>query len=92
MPAEGKPPLKPEEIAWIKAWILQGASPAATSLAGIVVPEPYREIALPQVGDYSGMLAQISQVDDLSGSQAGAGIEEAGGWPYFEHGRRRGKI
>ena len=29
MPAEGKPPLKPDEIAWIKAWILQGASPKA---------------------------------------------------------------
>ena len=28
MPAEGKPPLKPEEIVWIKAWIQQGASPA----------------------------------------------------------------
>ena len=28
MPAEGRPPLKPEEIAWIKAWIQQGASPS----------------------------------------------------------------
>ncbi len=67
MPAEGKPSLKPEQIAWIKAWILQGASPAATSLAGISVPEPYREIPLPQVGDYSGMLAQISQLETSQG-------------------------
>ena len=29
MPAEGKPPLRAEEIAWIKAWIQQGASPTA---------------------------------------------------------------
>ena len=27
MPAEGRPPLQSEEIAWIKAWIDQGASP-----------------------------------------------------------------
>jgi mono/diheme cytochrome c family protein len=67
MPAEGKPPLKPEEIAWIKAWILQGASPAVTSLAGVVVPETYKETVLPQVGDYSGMMAQISQIDDAQG-------------------------
>src|SRR6202789_1149766 len=26
MPSEGRPPLKPEEIAWVKAWIQQGAS------------------------------------------------------------------
>lgn len=62
MPAEGKPPLKPEEIALIKAWILQGASPTATSLAGVAVPEEYRETTLPQVGDYSGMMAQIAQL------------------------------
>ena len=67
MPAEGKPPLKPEQIAWIRAWILQGASPAATSLAGVVVPQEHKEIALPQVGDYSGMMAQISQIDAAPG-------------------------
>ncbi len=67
MPAEGKPPLKPEEIAWIKAWILQGASPAVTSLAGVVIPHGYKETALPQVGDYSGMMAQISQIDAAPG-------------------------
>jgi mono/diheme cytochrome c family protein len=67
MPAEGKPPLTPEQIAWINAWILQGASPAATSLAGVVVPQVYREAALPQVGDYSGMMAQISQLETSQG-------------------------
>lgn len=34
MPSEGKPPLTANEIEWIKAWIQQGASPAATTLAG----------------------------------------------------------
>jgi uncharacterized membrane protein len=67
MPAEGKQPLKQEEIAWIKAWILQGASPTATSLAGVVVPEEYKELTLPQVGDYSGMMVQIAQIDASQG-------------------------
>jgi uncharacterized membrane protein len=39
MPSEGKPPLKAEEIAWIKAWIAQGASPELKSLSGISVPQ-----------------------------------------------------
>ncbi len=38
MPGEGKPPLKPEQIAWIRAWIAQGASPEIKSLQGVVVP------------------------------------------------------
>ncbi len=39
MPGEGKPPLKPEEIAMIRAWIAQGASPTATSLAGVTASD-----------------------------------------------------
>jgi uncharacterized membrane protein len=61
MPAEGKPPLKPEEIAWIRAWIQQGASPTATSLAGISIRERSVDPPLPQVEDYSGRMAEISQ-------------------------------
>jgi hypothetical protein len=61
MPSEGKPPLKPEEIAWIKAWIQQGASPELKTLVGINVPEPYREEPVPQVGDYSGKMGEIAQ-------------------------------
>lgn len=68
MPAEGKPPLKPEEIAWIKAWILQGASPTATSLQGIVIQEETREVLKP-VGDYSGMLSQIAQIEKSQGAK-----------------------
>lgn len=61
MPAEGKPPLKPEEIAWIMAWILQGASPSAKTLAGVTLPE----VALPlrPVADYSGLIDQIVQIE-----------------------------
>jgi uncharacterized membrane protein len=59
MPSEGKPPLKAEEIAWIKAWIAQGASPELKTLAGISVRE--EEPPPPPVPDYSGMMPQISQ-------------------------------
>jgi hypothetical protein len=68
MPSEGKPPLKPEEIAWIKAWVLQGASPTATSLQGIVIQEETREVLQP-VGDYSGMLSQIAQIEKSEGAK-----------------------
>jgi mono/diheme cytochrome c family protein len=64
MPSEGKPPLKPEEIAWIRAWILQGASPEMQSLAGIYVHE---DEALPQVPDYSGMMAEMAQTARVAG-------------------------
>lgn len=67
MPAEGKPPLKPEEIAWIKAWIQQGASPVVASLAGVKVPEGLTQAALPQVGDYTGLMAQITQINASAG-------------------------
>jgi uncharacterized membrane protein len=47
MPGEGKPPLKPEEVAWIRAWIAQGASPEVKSLPGVVVPEEQSQKPLP---------------------------------------------
>jgi uncharacterized membrane protein len=65
MPSEGKPPLKAEEIAWIKAWIAQGASPELKTLAGISVRE--EEPPPPPVPDYSGMMAQISQAAKAAG-------------------------
>jgi mono/diheme cytochrome c family protein len=64
MPSEGKPPLKPEEIAWIRAWILQGASPEMKTLAGIYVHE---QEVLPQVPDYSGRMTEIAQTAKSSG-------------------------
>jgi len=62
MPAEGKPPLKPEEIAWIKAWIQQGASPTATTLTGISIREDRPELPLQPVGNYSALAAEIKQI------------------------------
>ena len=62
MPAEGKPPLKPEQIAWLRAWIEQGASPTVPSLTGIVVRDEFQEPALPQVGDYSHLLPAMNQI------------------------------
>jgi uncharacterized membrane protein len=67
MPSEGKPPLKLEQIAWIRAWILQGASPQVKSLVGIVVPEEFKETPLPQVGDYSGIMPEILRAAKSNG-------------------------
>ena len=65
MPSEGKPPLKPEEIALIRAWIAQGASPEVKNLAGITVYEP--EPPPPPVPDYSALLPQIEQAARADG-------------------------
>jgi len=67
MPAEGKPPLKAEEIAWIQAWIQQGASPTATTLTGIAMREETAELPLQPVGDYSALMAEIRQMDQGQG-------------------------
>ena len=50
MPSEGKPPLQPREIAMIKAWIEDGASPTATSVREFAAPaaEPAPKISMPQ--------------------------------------------
>ena len=64
MPSEGRPALKPEEIEWIRAWIQQGASEEVRSLAGINLPD---EEPLPQVGDYSGMMAEITKTAKSAG-------------------------
>lgn len=50
MPSEGKPPVQPREIAMIKAWIEDGASPTATSVKGFAMPatEPAPKIQVPQ--------------------------------------------
>jgi hypothetical protein len=64
MPSEGRPPLKPEEIAWIKAWIQQGASQEVKTLAGINIRE---EEPLPKVGDYSALMPAIAQTAKAAG-------------------------
>ena len=65
MPTDGKPPLKPQEIAWIKAWIQQGASPEARTLAGITLP--HEDEPLPQVPDYSRRMPEIAQAARAEG-------------------------
>ena len=59
MPAEGRPPLRAEQIAWIKAWIEQGASPTVTTLDGISIREERAEEPPQPVGDYSALMAEI---------------------------------
>jgi len=69
MPAEGKPPLRPEEIAWIKAWIQQGASSTATTLTGISIHEELPELPLQPVGDYSALMPEIRQMQEAQGAK-----------------------
>ncbi len=69
MPAEGKPPLRPEEIALIRAWIQQGASPSATALAGISIREDRPELPLQPVGDYSALMPEIRQMEQAQGAK-----------------------
>jgi uncharacterized membrane protein/mono/diheme cytochrome c family protein len=68
MPAEGRTPLTPEEIARIRAWVLQGASPDATSVPGIFIAEDHEE-APPPVGDYSAFMGEIRQMQQSQGAK-----------------------
>jgi uncharacterized membrane protein len=68
MPAEGRTPLTPEEIARIRAWVLQGASPDAASVPGIFIPEDHEE-APPPVGDYSALMGDIRQMRQSHGAK-----------------------
>jgi hypothetical protein len=61
MPAEGRTPLTPEEIARVRAWVVEGASPDATSVPGVFIAEDHEQ-APPPVGDYSGFMAEIRQM------------------------------
>jgi uncharacterized membrane protein len=68
MPAEGRAPLTPEEIARIHAWVLQGASPDATSVPGIFIAEDQDE-APPPVGDYRAFMGEIRQMKQSQGAK-----------------------
>jgi uncharacterized membrane protein len=67
MPAEGKPPLKPEEIALIRAWITQGASSSATKLDGVSVRTA--EPTLEPVGDYTALMPEIQKLQQGQGAK-----------------------
>lgn len=69
MPAEGRPPLTPEEIAWIKAWIQQGASLTAGTVAGVSIAEVPQDPPLQPVGDYSSLMPEIQQMASGQGAK-----------------------
>ena len=69
MPAEGKPPLRPEEINWLKAWIEQGASPTVTQLAGVVIREDAPDLPVQPVGDYGALMDDIHRLAEGQGAK-----------------------
>jgi hypothetical protein len=68
MPAEGRAPLTPEEIARIRAWVVEGASADATSVPGVFFAED-QEQAPPPIGDYSAFMAEIRQMQPSPGAK-----------------------
>ena len=69
MPAEGRPPLTPDEIAVLRAWILSGASPTMTSIPGITTSTENTALALQPVGDYSNLTNEIRQMQRSDGAK-----------------------
>ena len=68
MPAEGRTPLSLDEIARIRAWVLAGASPEASSVPGIVIAGEGEEAPLP-VGDYNSLMGEIRQMQQSQGAK-----------------------
>ena len=69
MPAEGRPPLKPNEIAWIRAWIQQGASPTVSNLQGFTIPAQAKQPPIEPVGDYSKLMDEIRHMQQTQGAK-----------------------
>jgi mono/diheme cytochrome c family protein/uncharacterized membrane protein len=69
MPAEGRPPLKPAQIDFIRAWIRAGASPSDREVAGVVIPLGPKELPPEPVGDYSRLAAEIEQMRHSQGAK-----------------------
>lgn len=61
MPAEGRAPLTPGEIARVRAWVAAGASPEVRSVPGIFIAGDEEEAPSP-VGDYSALMPEIQQM------------------------------
>jgi hypothetical protein len=69
MPAEGRPPLSQGDIALLRAWIQQGASPTSEVVAGFG-PAPASEAApLQPVGDYSSLMGEINRMRQSQGAK-----------------------
>jgi hypothetical protein len=69
MPAEGRPPLKPDQIISIRAWIDQGASPDAVTVAGVSIPAEAKEAPIEPVGDFSKLMDEIRQMENSQGAK-----------------------
>jgi mono/diheme cytochrome c family protein len=69
MPAEGRPPLKDADIAILRAWIAQGASPTATIIAGVSVRVSSPDPPPVPVGDYSALMPEIRQMEHTQGAK-----------------------
>ncbi|WP_348263226.1 hypothetical protein P8935_01410 [Telmatobacter sp. DSM 110680] len=69
MPAEGRTPLRAEEIALIKAWIQQGASPTVGTLAGISTTDDRPALPPQPVADYSALMPEIRQMQQAQGAK-----------------------
>ena len=69
MPAEGRSPLKPTEIAWIRSWIRAGASPSDKEVAGVVIPSAPQDLPPEPVGDYSKLADEIEQLRHSQGAK-----------------------
>jgi uncharacterized membrane protein/mono/diheme cytochrome c family protein len=67
MPGGGHSPLKDEEKALIAAWITAGAPPTATAVAGISDSTRPQAVVIPPVGDYSGLMGQIAELEKAQG-------------------------
>jgi uncharacterized membrane protein len=67
MPADGRTPLTGDEIAALRAWILAGASPTATSIPGI--GKTAENAALQPVGDYGPLMNEIRQMQTSGGAK-----------------------
>ena len=69
MPAEGRTPLKPDQIAWIRSWIRAGASPSDKEVAGVVIPAAPTDLPPEPVGDYSKLADDIEQLRHSQGAK-----------------------
>lgn len=68
MPAEGRPPLTPEEIARIRAWVAEGAPAEAKGVPGVFIAED-QDQPPPPVGDYTQWMAEIRQMQQSPGAK-----------------------
>jgi uncharacterized membrane protein len=72
MPAEGRTPLTPVEIADIRTWILAGASPKEASIPGISIAAGNTGPSAQPVGDYSFLVNDLRQMEHSQGAKLAA--------------------